>query len=92
VLSNGLGKSGQAILEALIAGQSDPERLADLAQGTARKKRAELVEALHGRIRPHHHGLLKVHLTLVATSSKRSPLSIPRREKPWRRCMRAPDS
>lgn len=66
VLSNVLGKSGRAILEALIAGQSDPERLADLAQGTARKKRAELVEALHGRIRPHHRGLLKVHLELVA--------------------------
>jgi transposase len=67
VLSNVLGKSGRAILEALIAGQSDPERLADLAQGTARKKRAELIEALHGRIRPHHCGLLKVHLKLVAT-------------------------
>jgi transposase len=65
VLSDVLGKSGRAILEALIAGQSDPERLADLAQGTARKKRAELVEALHGRIRPHHRGLLKVHLELV---------------------------
>jgi transposase len=67
VLSNVLGKSGRAILEALIAGQSDPEKLADLAQGTARKKRAELIEALHGRIRPHHRGLLKVHLKLVAT-------------------------
>jgi transposase len=67
VLSNVLGKSGRAILEALIAGQSDPERLADLAQGTARKKRAELIEALHGRIRPHHRRLLQVHLTLVAT-------------------------
>ncbi len=67
VLSDVLGKSGRAILQALIAGQSDPEKLADLAQGTARKKRAELVEALHGRIRPHHRGLLKVHLTLVAT-------------------------
>jgi transposase len=67
VLSDVLGKSGRAILEALIAGQSDPEKLADLAQGTARKKRAELIEALHGRIRPHHRGLLKVHLKLVAT-------------------------
>jgi transposase len=67
VLSNVLGKSGRAILAALIAGQSEPEKLADLAQGSARKKRAELIEALHGRIRPHHRGLLKVRLTLVAT-------------------------
>ena len=66
VLSDVLGKSGRAILNAIIAGQSDPEKLADLAQGTARKKRAELVEALHGRVRDHHRGLLKVHLNLIA--------------------------
>jgi transposase len=66
VLSNVLGKSGRAILHALIAGETNPERLADLAEGTARKKRAELIEALHGRIRAHHRGLLKVHLELVA--------------------------
>src|SRR5580700_2358068 len=45
VLSNVLGSSGRAILTALIDGQSDPERLADLAQGAARKKRAALIEA-----------------------------------------------
>jgi len=65
VLSDVLGKSGRAILQALIAGESDPEKLADLAQGQARKKRVELIEALHGRIRNHHRGLLKVHLDLV---------------------------
>jgi transposase len=65
VLSDVLGKSGQAILQAIIKGESDPQKLADLAQGTARKKRAELVEALHGRIRNHHRGLLRVHLDLV---------------------------
>lgn len=57
VLSEVLGKSGRAILTALIAGESNPEKLADLARGTARKKRSELVEALHGRIRDHHRGL-----------------------------------
>ena len=66
VLSNVLGKSGRAILTAIIAGQTDPEKLADLAAGTARKKRAELVEALHGRVRDHHRGLLQVHLSLIA--------------------------
>jgi transposase len=64
VLSDVLGKSGRAILQALVDGESDPEKLADLAQGHARKK-PELVEALHGRIRNHHRGLLKVHLDLV---------------------------
>jgi transposase len=66
VLSDVLGKSGRAILQALIDGKTDPEELADLARGTARKKRSELVEALHGRIRDHHRRLLKVHLELVA--------------------------
>src|SRR2546427_279227 len=66
VLSNVLGSSGRAILQALIAGHTDPEQLADLAQGTARKKRTELVAALHGRIKPHHRRLLKVHLELIA--------------------------
>lgn len=65
VLSNVLGMSGQAILGALIEGQSDPQKLADLAVGQARKKRKELIEALHGRVRDHHRRLLKVHLELV---------------------------
>ena len=39
-------------------------RLAELAQGNARKKRAELIEALRGRVTPHHRNLLKLHLGL----------------------------
>ena len=38
VLSDVLGKSGRAILAALVKGETDPERLADLARGKARKK------------------------------------------------------
>lgn len=66
VLSDVLGKSGREILQAIIAGQSDPEKLADLAKGNARKKRGELVQALQGRVRDHHRRLLKVHLEVVA--------------------------
>ena len=65
VLSNILGCSGRAMLEAIITGENDPERLADLAQGTARKKRAELIEALRGRVTPHHRGMLRLHLQVV---------------------------
>jgi len=50
VLSDVLGRSGLAMLEAIIQGKADPEKLADLARGTARKKRAELIEALRGRV------------------------------------------
>src|SRR6201999_2811082 len=62
VLSNVLGISGRAMLAALINGEDDPERLADLAVGTARKKRADLIEALRGRVTPHHRAMLKLHL------------------------------
>lgn len=65
VLSDVLGSSGRAMQEAIIAGESDPHKLADLAKGTARKKHSELVQALHGRVRDHHRRLLKVHLSLV---------------------------
>jgi hypothetical protein len=65
VLSDVLGQSGRAMLQAIIAGEDDPERLAELALGTARKKKAALIEALRGRITPHHRALLKLHLGLV---------------------------
>jgi transposase len=65
VLSDVLGHSGRAILNAIIAGETDAERLADLARGNARKKRSELVQALHGRISAHHRRLLKLHLGLI---------------------------
>ena len=38
VLSDVLGKSGRAMLDAIVAGQTDPALLAALAQGTARNK------------------------------------------------------
>jgi transposase len=65
VLSDILGKSGRAMLESIVAGETDPERLAELAQGTARKKLPALVEALRGRVTPHHRTLLRLHLQLV---------------------------
>jgi transposase len=65
VLANILGKSGRAMLAALIAGETDPERLAALARGTARQKHAALVEALRGHVTPHHRTLLALHVQLV---------------------------
>jgi transposase len=65
VLSDVLGKSGRAMLDAIVAGQTDPEQLAALAQGTARHKTAELREALRGRITEHHRTMLKLHLQVV---------------------------
>jgi transposase len=65
VLSDVLGQSGRAMLNAIVAGEADPVQLAELALGTARTKKAALVEALRGRVTPHHRALLKLHLGLV---------------------------
>lgn len=65
VVTDILGVSGRAILKALIKGETDAERLADLARGSLRKKRPQLVEALTGRVRPHHQQMLGLHLRLI---------------------------
>jgi transposase len=46
VLSDVLGKSGRAMLEALVEGKSSPTEIAELARGTLRSKKDELVRAL----------------------------------------------
>src|SRR5437870_6198878 len=65
IISDVLGKSGRAMLEALIAGETDPEKLVALTSRRLKATRAELVEALRGRIREHHRFLLKLHLGQV---------------------------
>jgi transposase len=54
VASKVLTQSGRAMIEALIAGEGDPQRLAELAKGSLRSKRAELSEALSGHFAAHH--------------------------------------
>jgi transposase len=65
VLSDVVGVSGRAILNALIAGETDPDRLADLTRGRLKATRADLLDALHGRVTEHHRFMLKLHLTQI---------------------------
>jgi len=65
VLADILGASGRAILQALVAGERNPERLADLADERVKASRGELVAALHGRVTAHHRFMLKLHLTQI---------------------------
>ncbi len=58
VASTILGKTGRAILTALLAGEEDPAVLAELAKGRLRPKIPTLREALTHRFRIEHHGLL----------------------------------
>ncbi len=66
VASDVLGVSGRAMLAALIAGERDPEVLAELAKGVLRKKIPELREALRGRFRDHHALLIRLCLDHAA--------------------------
>jgi transposase len=49
-----MGKSGRAMIGALIGGERDPQVLAGLARGRMRVKHAALVQALTGRFDEHH--------------------------------------
>jgi transposase len=60
VLTDVLGVSGRAMIEALTAGQRNPTVLAELARGRARRNRAALQRALHGRFTEHHARLARL--------------------------------
>jgi transposase len=59
VASDVLGVSGRAMLQAIVAGDTDPQRLADLARRSLRRKLPELRLALEGRVTAHHRFLLQ---------------------------------
>jgi transposase len=52
------GVSGRAMLEAMVSGVDDPEKLADMAKGIMRKKKDSLEEALNGLIGEHQKMML----------------------------------
>jgi transposase len=57
--------STRDMVDALIAGQRDPQVLAELARGAMRSKRAALVEALTGRFDAHHGELARILLDQI---------------------------
>jgi transposase len=67
VVTDIMGKTGRAILQALSAGLDDPEQLAACAQGSIRQKQDALREAVEGRLTPHYAFLLQQHLALIDT-------------------------
>ena len=65
VLSDVMGRSGRAIIQALIEGETDPAKLAALAHWKVRASAATLREALRGRIKRHHRFLLQLHMQQI---------------------------
>jgi transposase len=65
VITDILGVSGRRILKAMVAGETDVQKLAALGDGRLSCTRAALVEALTGRVRDHHRFLLAQHLRTI---------------------------
>jgi transposase len=59
VATDTLGASGRAMLEAIVNGEQDSQRLAEMSRGLLRNKISQLQQALEGRVTPHHRFLLR---------------------------------
>lgn len=62
-----MGKSGRAMLAAMVAGETDPNVLSKLARGKLKNKQGQLVEALNGSMGPHQRMMLKMQLEHIET-------------------------
>ena len=65
MISDVRGKSGRAMIKALIAGERDPAKLARLADPRLKASPAQLSEALRGRVTKNHRFLLRLHLRQI---------------------------
>lgn len=86
VASDILGKSGRDMLDALVAGTTDPEVLADLARGQLRKKIPALREALVGRFDDEHTlviGQILSHIDFLDEAIDRISADIEERMRPF---------
>jgi transposase len=61
-----LGKSGRAMIRALIGGETDGARMAEMAQSRLRSKIPQLKRALSGQVTEHHRYQLKALMEHVA--------------------------
>jgi transposase len=95
VLTDVMGVSGRAMVEALVAGTTDPQVLADLARGQLRKKLPALQRALAGRFRPVHAFLLEQILAKIDyldETLERLTAEIDRRVAPFESTLTALDT
>ncbi|WP_299167700.1 IS110 family transposase [uncultured Arthrobacter sp.] len=70
VVSDLTGVSSREMLEALVAGERDPQVLASLARGTLKSKVPALVDALTGRFKEHHAFMTKLHLDQIDAQTR----------------------
>jgi transposase len=86
VASDILGRSGREMLEALVAGETNPAVMAELARGKMREKRATLERALAGQFGPHQRFLVAevlAHIDFLDETIERLSVEIGERERPF---------
>jgi transposase len=86
VVTDILGKSGRAMLDALCEGTTDPEILAELAKGRLRAKIPALREALEGRFDADHAlliGAILAHLDFLDEQIERLSEAIEEQLRPF---------
>jgi transposase len=86
VATDTLGASGRAMLEAIIQGEQDSQRLAEMSRGLLRNKIPELQEALQGRVTVHHRFMLRElldHLYFVQSKMQRIEPEVAERLGPF---------
>ena len=87
VATDVLGKSGRAMLEAILGEQQDPTILAELARGRLRAKLPQLRQALEGRVEPYHRLLIErmlAHIDFLEESILLVQQDIQGRLKPYK--------
>jgi transposase len=62
VLTDIMGQSGRAILDAIVGGETDPTKLVLLVRRGVKASQEKIVEALRGKVTTHHRFLLRLHL------------------------------
>jgi transposase len=65
VVSDIMGVSSKDMLRAIADGEDDPQKLANFARRTMKKKKEELELALQGYVNPHQRLMIKTILTLI---------------------------
>jgi transposase len=86
VATDALGASGRAMLEAIVNGEQDSQRLAEMSRGLLRNKIPQLQQALEGRITGHHRFLLRElldHLYFVESKMRRIEQEVEERLRPF---------
>lgn len=86
VATDALGASGRTMLEAMVKGEQDSQRLAEMSHGKLRNKIPELQQALQGRVTAHHRFLLRElldHLYFVESKMRRIEQEVEEQLRPF---------